>query len=443
MAILNTTLRTIGPPNELRNRLFATAVQVRLAAPLADPDAVFGSVPGFTRWQRDDDGAYSSRSPTRPRPHPPSPAPSPRPVPTSCRSARAATRSRTSTSSSSTNARRRGPDEPRSAPGPGDHSQGAARDPAQPLAAPRDGGPPAGVHHPAARRRARPVGESGRGLSHEHVLLYLLGIPVLVPPVIAATAIAGERQQGTLEPVLTTPIRREELLLGKALAAWVPSIAIAYLVDALFLAIVALFAQPGIASAMVHRSDLAAQVVFVPLLAAWSIWVGLAMSTRASDARVAQQLSLLSSLPVVLGVVLIALDVISPSPELGVGAGRAVRGPGRRRLVGRLEAVRSGTADRRHPGLTAGRSTTARLDVASAATDRAGPCVDSRTCPATSPRTRCRPRGSPDRRPSPGCRYVRTTRGRRRRLRRRPVRHRRHLPGRRPVRPERGPRRRA
>jgi ABC-2 type transport system permease protein len=160
--------------------------------------------------------------------------------------------------------------------------------------------------------------KAAAGLSHEHVLLYLLGIPVLVPPVIAATAIAGERQQGTLEPVLTTPIRREELLLGKALAAWVPSIAIAYLVDALFLAIVALFAQPGIASAMVHRSDLAAQVVFVPLLAAWSIWVGLAMSTRASDARVAQQLSLLSSLPVVLGVVLIALDVISPSPELGV-----------------------------------------------------------------------------------------------------------------------------
>jgi ABC-2 type transport system ATP-binding protein len=58
VAILNTTLRTIGPPNELRNRLFATAVQVRLAAPLADPDAVFGSVPGFTRWQRDDEGAY-------------------------------------------------------------------------------------------------------------------------------------------------------------------------------------------------------------------------------------------------------------------------------------------------------------------------------------------------------------------------------------------------
>jgi ABC-type Na+ efflux pump permease subunit len=37
-----------------------------------------------------------------------------------------------------------------------------------------------------------------------------------VPTFVAACAVVGERQQGTLEPVLTTPIRREELLLGKA-----------------------------------------------------------------------------------------------------------------------------------------------------------------------------------------------------------------------------------
>jgi ABC-2 type transport system ATP-binding protein len=58
VAILNTTLRTIGPPNELRDRLFASAVTVRTAAPLADPDAVFGAVPGFARWLRDDTGTY-------------------------------------------------------------------------------------------------------------------------------------------------------------------------------------------------------------------------------------------------------------------------------------------------------------------------------------------------------------------------------------------------
>jgi len=63
-------------------------------------------------------------------------------------------------------------------------------------------------------------------LRQHHELLYLLGIPALVPATLAAYAVVGERQHGTLEPVLSTPIRREELLLGKALAVLVPSVAI-------------------------------------------------------------------------------------------------------------------------------------------------------------------------------------------------------------------------
>jgi ABC-type Na+ efflux pump permease subunit len=89
-------------------------------------------------------------------------------------------------------------------------------------------------------------------LSHEHVLLYMLGIPALVPSFVAAYAVVGERQQGTLEPVLTTPIRREELLLGKALAALLPSIAVAYVVYGLFLACVELLALPTVASALIR-----------------------------------------------------------------------------------------------------------------------------------------------------------------------------------------------
>ncbi|HKT39009.1 MAG TPA: ABC transporter permease subunit, partial [Ktedonobacterales bacterium] len=80
-------------------------------------------------------------------------------------------------------------------------------------------------------------------------LVILLGIPAIVPSVVAAYAVAGERQQGTLEPVLTTPIRREELLLAKALAALVPSLVVAYAVYAFFLICTRLFAQPAVASA--------------------------------------------------------------------------------------------------------------------------------------------------------------------------------------------------
>ncbi len=108
-------------------------------------------------------------------------------------------------------------------------------------------------------------------LAHEHVLLYMLGIPALVPVFVAAYAVVSERQQGTLEPVLTTPIRREEFLLGKALAAFLPSVVAAYAVFAFFLACVAIFARPGVASALIQGPDLLAQLLFTPLLTTWSI----------------------------------------------------------------------------------------------------------------------------------------------------------------------------
>ena len=158
-------------------------------------------------------------------------------------------------------------------------------------------------------------------LAHEHVLLYLLGIPALVPAFVAAYAVVGERQQGTLEPVLTTPIRREEFLLGKALAALLPSVVVAYAVFAVFLALVVLFARPGVAPALIRGPDLLAQLLFTPLLAAWSIWVGLGISARVSEIRVAQQLGVLVSLPPVFVAVLIALNVIHPTLGLGLGLG--------------------------------------------------------------------------------------------------------------------------
>jgi ABC-type transport system involved in multi-copper enzyme maturation permease subunit len=156
-------------------------------------------------------------------------------------------------------------------------------------------------------------------LGHEHLLLYMLAIPVLAPAMLAAYAVAGERQQGTLEPALTTPVSREEFLIGKALAVLVPSVAIAYAVYAVFLALVVLFAHPGIASALINVPDVGIQVLLTPLLATWSNWVGLAISTRSGDVRVAQQFSILANIPLVLVTSLIAFDVIHVALGLAVG----------------------------------------------------------------------------------------------------------------------------
>jgi len=53
VAILNTTLRTIGPPGELRDRLFAKTLTVRTLVPVPDPGRVFTGLPGVDGWHQD------------------------------------------------------------------------------------------------------------------------------------------------------------------------------------------------------------------------------------------------------------------------------------------------------------------------------------------------------------------------------------------------------
>jgi ABC-2 type transport system permease protein len=165
---------------------------------------------------------------------------------------------------------------------------------------------------------------SASGLRQGHPLLYLLGIPAVVPAVVAAYSVVGERQQGTLEPLLTTPIRRGEFLLGKALAALVPSLVIAYAVYGLVLASVGLFADPAVAAALLRGPELLAQVLFTPLLAGWSIWAGIAVSTRSTDVRVAQQLGMLVSLPSVAVTSLVAYNVIHATLGLALAGAAAL-----------------------------------------------------------------------------------------------------------------------
>jgi ABC-2 type transport system permease protein len=149
-------------------------------------------------------------------------------------------------------------------------------------------------------------------------LLYMLIVPVIVPATISGYAIVGEREAGTLEPFLTTPIRTEEILLGKATAIAMPTLAVAYGVYGLFLLAVELFAHPFVASAVFHSNQVLAQPVFIPLLAAWSIWVGIAISTRVGDVRVAQQLTVLGSLPPVALTSLMVFGVIKPTLTLAL-----------------------------------------------------------------------------------------------------------------------------
>lgn len=147
----------------------------------------------------------------------------------------------------------------------------------------------------------------------EASLFVPLLIPVFVPALISAFAVVGEREQGTLEPILTTPIGRVELLVGKAAAIFMPALAVSYLIFGVFVAITQFAARSAVAAAVLHSPQLPAGLVFIPLLAAWAIWVGLAVSARATDTRVAQQVSILGSLPPVAVAALMSFKLITPA----------------------------------------------------------------------------------------------------------------------------------
>ena len=156
------------------------------------------------------------------------------------------------------------------------------------------------------------------------ISLLMLIIPVVIPPVIAAYSVVGERDQGTLEPVLTAPIRASELLLGKAAAAFLPSVAIAYAIYSVVLIGVRFGAAHVVSTVVFHPPELLAQLLFTPLLALWAIWVGIGISTRASDVRVAQQLATVASLPLLGFTSLLSFQLLKPSVSLAIGLALAL-----------------------------------------------------------------------------------------------------------------------
>ena len=58
VAILNTTLRTVGRPDELRDRLFAKTLTVTTLAPLPEPGRVFAGLPAVDGWRQDGPAGY-------------------------------------------------------------------------------------------------------------------------------------------------------------------------------------------------------------------------------------------------------------------------------------------------------------------------------------------------------------------------------------------------
>ena len=106
---------------------------------------------------------------------------------------------------------------------------------------------------------------------------------------IAAHSVIGEKQARSLEPLLATPLSTFELLAAKVIGAAVPGVLLTTACFVLYVALIAIFAEPGVWLSMLTLRS----VIFVFLLGPLTALVGLQLavcaSARTNDVRSAQQ----------------------------------------------------------------------------------------------------------------------------------------------------------
>lgn len=152
-------------------------------------------------------------------------------------------------------------------------------------------------------------------------MFLLMMVPVIAPMTIATFSIIGEKQARSLEPLLATPIRTWELLLGKSLAGVIPAVAMTWLSYGILLAGMAMLARPLVFASVVSAMWLLAIVVIVPLLAILAVNLGVLISSRVNDTRVAQQLGGLLVLPVLgMGMAQSMGRILYDLPMFAIGA---------------------------------------------------------------------------------------------------------------------------
>jgi ABC-2 type transport system permease protein len=127
--------------------------------------------------------------------------------------------------------------------------------------------------------------------------VYLL-LAMIIPSTIAAYSIIGEKNAHTLEPVLATPVRRWQLLAGKMLASLLPAVLLTWASGGLFIVELAIFTDAEVVSRVVTGGWLILFLAGAPLLGLIAVAVMTAISSRVTDTRTAQQLSIWAVIPI-------------------------------------------------------------------------------------------------------------------------------------------------
>ena len=139
------------------------------------------------------------------------------------------------------------------------------------------------------------------GMLPRFTLPLLIMIPTITPSIIASYSFVGEKTNRSLEPLLATPTSDEELLIGKSLAVFIPTMLGTFggfIVDIVLLDWAAYplfgrFVVPDLSWAI-------AMLLLSPGFCILSIEANVLVSSRMNDVRAAQQIGGLVVMPVML-----------------------------------------------------------------------------------------------------------------------------------------------
>lgn len=155
----------------------------------------------------------------------------------------------------------------------------------------------------------------------------LMIVPLMVSIVIAANAITGEKERHTLETLLATPLTRQELLVGKVLAAFLPAVGVGLVSFGLY------FTSANLVSLLCRQTLVVDSwvwgivVLFLgPAVSLLGLSMTLMVGLKAKSSLEAQQMSALVVLPLIALVAAQVSGLVVVSPLWLFGSGLVLLG---------------------------------------------------------------------------------------------------------------------
>jgi ABC-2 type transport system permease protein len=146
----------------------------------------------------------------------------------------------------------------------------------------------------------------------DSLLMFFILVPVMIPTIIASYSFVGEKLNKSLEPLLATPTTDMELLAGKSLSIFIPSMAAAWISLVPFVVLVDLIAGPVLGYyPLPNIIWVVGSFILAPLFCLLSISTNVLVSSRVNDVRASQQIGSLIVLPLVVFFVITIAGLIT------------------------------------------------------------------------------------------------------------------------------------